>query len=83
MKQELAVSLFYSGKEEVILSKDSGYYPQHNVSSSHHRAFTDPPLRTTEAFPCPEFQAEHFQALENISEVICFVRQRYQGSLRA
>ena len=48
-----------------------------------HNAFTFSPLRTTEAFPCSEFQAEHFQALKNISQVVCFVRHRYQGSLRA
>ena len=48
-----------------------------------HNAFTFSPLRTTEAFPCSEFQAEHFQALKNISQVVCFVRHSYQGSLRA
>ena len=49
----------------------------------NHNAFTFSPLRTTEAFPCSEFQAEHFQALKNISQVVCFVRHRYQGSLQA
>ena len=33
--------------------------------------------------PCSEFQTDHFQALRNISKIICFVRHRYQGSLRA